>query len=248
MRVFWTLCKHEMKSVLLSPAFYVTTMLFLLLMGGSYLLILMDFLGHEQDVLPSIVFFKFFWLPLFFMIPLLTMRSFAESKQLGILESLRATPASMGGIVWAKFLSAYVFYLFLWGLTLTFPFIVKYSLSTGAVDSRILDVGSWAGGFLFIALSGFSFIALGIFTSSLTKSQLIAGILCFCFLFVIVVGGRALVEWPLIPNGDMQGYFQVFDHLDEFSRGMIDTRPFVFYISLGVLILQTTTILLEAND
>ena len=109
------------------------------------------------------------------------------------------------------------------------------------------------GGFIFLALSGIFFISIGIFASSITRSQLVAAMLSFTAIFVAIVGGQQLgniaqssVELPF-GLGGLINYLQVFKHLEDFSHGVIDTRPFFYYTSTGVFFLGLATLMTEAR-
>ncbi len=253
MRHFLTLFSHELRMLLIAPATYVASVLFLLLMGLIYLLVLNEAGTRESDLPPSVLFFQVFWVPVFFMVPLLTMRSIAEERRLGTLEALMTTPATAFQIVLSKFLGAYVFYLLLWGMTIAFPYIAAYGLESTADKQSVLEIAPMMGGYLFIALSGLLYIALGIFASSLTRSQLVAGMLCFSLLFIIVISGQLLLRLPVQDFSWMHWldapleYIRSFKHLEDFSRGMVDTRPFVMYLSNAALLLGITTLVVESK-
>lgn len=243
---------HELRLLLISPASYIAGVLFLLLLGFIYLFILQDFTQYPQKSLPSIIFFSAFWIPVFFTVPLITMKSFAEERRLGTLETLMTTPVSSIQVVMSKFFAAYSYYCFLWVLTFSFPLIAHFTLPLGATQGRLLDFASNVGGGLFIALSGFFYIAIGIFASSLTRSQLVAGMLGFSMLFLVIVGGRLLEALPLMEtfNGLKVSidYLQTFQQLDDFSRGVLDTRPVIFYFSNAFLLLGLTAIVVESKS
>lgn len=253
MKHFFSLLRHELHLLFIAPSTYIATVLFLFSMGVIYLLLLLEFSRNAQENLPSITFFKTFWLPVFFVVPLITMKSIAEERRLGTLETLLATPTPVTAVVLSKFLGAYIFYMLLWLSTLSFPFIVKYTLIEGGVDERIFDFGSLFGGYLFIAISGLLFIAVGIFSSSLTRSQLVAGILSFSCLFIFIIGGRLGSELPMFGTWSFNwlepfsDYFQNFEHLMDFSRGVIDTRPLFYYASLTLLLLGLTVLIVESK-
>lgn len=253
MRHFPCLLAHELRMLFISPSTYVAAFLFLLLMGFVYLLGLDAVAREPSDQLPSELFFQLFWLPVFFMVPLLTMRSIAEERRLGTLETLMTTPASASEIVLSKFLAAYSLYMLLWGMTLGFPLVVRWSVPSAALEVPLFDIASLAGGFLFIAVSGTLYIALGIFASSLTRTQLVAGMLSFSLLFILIISGRLLTQLPMMEIGWLGwfetslDYFQTFKHLEDFSRGVIDTRPLVLYLSNSLLLLGITVLVVEAK-
>lgn len=253
MKQFFNLFRYEMRVLLLSPTSYLTAVLFLFLMGFLYLFILEGYSQSPQEDLPSTELFRLFWIPVFFIVPLLTMKSLAEEQRLGTLETLLSTPVTPFSIVLSKFLSAYIFYITLWFITLSFPLIVEYLLSHNSTYLPLNNSPSIIGGLTFVALSGTLYIALGIFTSSLTRSQLVAGMFSFTLLFIILVGGRILLDAPFLENNFIKSinipldYFQTFQHLEDFSLGIIDTRPFFFYLGNSLLILGLTSLIVEAK-
>lgn len=237
----------------ISPSTYVAGVLFLCLMGFLYWAILRSTVNAPSDILPSVQFFNVFWIPVFFVVPLLTMRSIADERSRGTLDTLMTTPVSRGAVVLSKFAGAYIFYMFLWALTLGFPLITQKLYPNAAETGALLNAASITGSFLFLAVSGVLFIAIGILTSSFTRSQLVAGMLCFTTLFVVIVGGQQLGNLAE-SGGQFAGwmeasinYLQIFEHLDDFSRGIIDTRPFAYYLSTGMLLLGISTLVIEAK-
>jgi ABC-2 type transport system permease protein len=97
-------------------------------------------------------------------------------------------------------------------------------------------------------------VAIGIFSSSLTRSQLVAGMLSFSILFIIIIGVAALNILQL-ESGSQEyfsdaliAYFQIFDHYEDFSRGLVDTRPFAYYFSGAAAVLGLSILILEAKS
>ena len=183
---------------------------------------------------------------------MLTMRSIAEERRLGTLEALMTTPISSGELVLAKFTAAYCFYVALWALTLAYPLLATFALGTRA-DPRLLDWPSLLGGLTFVAVSGTLFVSIGIFASSMTRSTLVAGMLSFSLLFIIILSGGILTKLTLIDVGSFEWlnesieYLKTFRHLEDFSRGVIDSRPFFFYLSNTLLLLGLTTLVVESK-
>jgi len=250
MRHILTLLKYEIRVLITAPATYVAAVIFLLLMGFIYLIILQDFSQTAQEGLPSEMFFQLFWLPVFFVVPLLTMKSIAEERRLGTLGTLMTTPVTALEVVVSKFLASYLLYCLLWGLTLLFPILANFTFETTVVGERLLDRATLMGGYLFVAISGMLFIAVGIFSSSLTRTQLVAGMLCFSILFILILGVSALeaqdMEWMHWLEAPLS-YLQIFNHLADFSRGVIDTRPLFYYSSNTLLVLGLTVIMVESK-
>jgi len=249
MKYFPTLLRHELRNLCLAPATYVAAFLFLLIMGFIFQGVVETFNQHPQETIPLVVFFELFWIPVFFMVPLLTMRSFAEEKRQGTLETLLTTPVSPTEVVLAKFTAAHLLYLLLWTVTIGFNYMLYYFVK----DPRVLEIGPIAGGYLFIFLSGALFISIGIFASSLTRNQLVAGILCFALLFAFTVVSRYLADlstaaaqyFPIARH--WVDYLQVFQHAEDFSRGVLDTRPIAFYVSTAALFLVLSVLTIESK-
>lgn len=246
---FFTLLRHEVRALLFAPATYAAAVLFLLLMGFFYIVGLVDAARMVQETTVPERFLQLFWVPVWFMVPLLTMRSIAEERRLGTLETLLSTPVSAGEIVLSKFCGAYLFYLALWGLTLLFPLAVGLVSPALVEEGQLLGRANLVGGYTFIAVSGVLYTAVGLFASSLTRSQLIAGMFSFCILFAFTVGPRLLVQLPLMESpqavslNNVPDYLHTFQHLEDFTRGILDTRPFCFYLSNTLLLLGLTTLI-----
>ncbi len=253
MKHFHILLKHELRMLLISPSTYVASVLFFCLMGFIYWAILRDIVNAPSDVLPTVQFFSLFWIPVFFVVPLLTMRSIAGERSNGTLDTLMTTPTPRSAVILSKFAGAYLFYMLLWLLTLGFPLITHKLYPNAALDGGLLDTASICGGILFVAVSGLLFTAIGIFASSLTRSQLVAGMLTFTTLFVVIVGGQQLhiltLDGPQLPDWLRAAvdYLQIFRHLEDFSRGIVDTRPFFYYTSTAALLLGLSTLVIEAK-
>ena len=247
------LLRHELRTLFHAPSTYLALVLFLSMTGFFFYLTLLALRSEEQEQMPATLFFSLFWIPVLLLVPMLTMRSFAEERRQGTIETLLASPLRPFHLVAAKFLAAYLFYLLAWSLTLLYPTITAIVLAQPATTSLLFDQGSLFGGLLFIATSGALFISIGIFTSSLTRSQLVAGMLSFSALFMITVGVAAIHMVELNPgdspllNEALSTYFKVFDHFEDFSRGIVDTRPFVYYLSSSAAVLGLSILVVESK-
>jgi len=248
MRGFLTILRHEIFVLIISPATYVAGFLFLLLMWLVYWLILKDLPSED---LPVSSFFQLFWLPVLFMVPLLTMRSIAEEHRMGTLESTLATPTTPLAIVAGKFAGAYVVFLSFWVLALGYPILSAFQISEGSANFSFLEGSPLVGGLLFISVSGTMYVAAGIFASSLTRSQLVAAMLCFAILFMVVLGEQLLFTYSgaqvAVPERwyPLLDYFRTFRQLEDFSRGIVDTRPFALYFSSAAVLLGAAVVIVE---
>ena len=252
MRQLLTLIKHELRLLLISPSTYLVAMLFLAIMGFLYWSILRDLSLTASQESPMETFIKTFWLPVFFIVPLLTMRSIAGERSAGTLDTLMTTPIARYSIILSKFMGAYLLYLILWLFTWSFPLITHQLYPAASESIRTLELSTFWGANIFLVSSGMLFISIGIFSSSVTKSQLVAAMLSFTSLFLVIAGSQqisnALASTPLSHWVDWVAYIQIFQHLDDFSCGIIDSRPLIFYCSVASLLLGVSSLVIEAKS
>jgi ABC-2 type transport system permease protein len=246
MRHFLTILSHEIRMLLVSPSSYIAGVLFLIVMGFMFTSLLEEYSRGPMEISPAGAFFSVFPLPVLFMVPLLTMKSISEERRNGTLETLLTTPVSTFEVVLGKFGAAYFLYMLLWASTAAFFFLLRRF--AGDFDS-----GPLIGGYLFIGVSGLFFIAAGIFASSLSRNQAVSGILCFTILFILLLGLHfvrdleALNHHTMAPLKAAIDYAQVLQHLGDFSRGIVDVRQLLFYVSGAVLCLIFSILGVEAK-
>jgi ABC-2 type transport system permease protein len=246
---FITILGHEIRMLLVSPSTYIAAVAFLLLMGFTFTSILEQYSKAPQEVSPASVFFAVYWFPVIFMVPLLTMKCLAEERRLGTIETLLTSPVTTVEVVLGKYAAAYLLYLIFWGSSAGFFYILRRF----AGDSHLIDPGPILGGYLFIAVSGLFFIAIGVFASSLSRNQSVAGIICVVILVGIILGGQYLANasWldreAFLPIKEAVNYAQIQQHYQDFTRGVVDTRELLFYISGTVLALIFSILSVEAK-
>jgi len=252
MKHFWTIFSHEVRMLLVSPSTYIAAVFFLLTMGFMFTGILEQYSHAPQDSSPAIMFFEYFWVPVMFMVPLLTMRCLAEERRLGTMETLLTTPVTTPEVVLGKYGAAYGLYLALWGATGGFFYILK---EFAGASSRLLDPGPLVGGYVFVAISGLLFVAVGVLASALARNQAVAGFLCFFLLSALIWGDNFLASHPawfdreaLHPIRAAVDYAWIFRHYDDFTRGVIDARQILFYLSGTVLALIFSILSVEAKQ
>ena len=249
MRHFTTILGHEIRMLLVSPNTYIVAAFFLGVMGTIFTGILESYSKAAQEVSPAQVFFQLYFIPVLFMVPFLTMKCFAEERRLGTIETLLTTPVSTVEVVLGKYGATYFLYLVLWALTGGFFYI----LHRFAGDAPFFDPGPLVGGYLFIAVSGLMFVALGVLASSLSRSQTVAAILCFAVLLALIIGVPLLLELPALASDTFRPvrtaveYAQISDHLGDFTRGVVDTRQVLYYLSGTILALTVTVFGVEAR-
>lgn len=185
-----------------------------------------------------------FWFFFIFLFPLITMRSFAEEERQGTLEGLLTAPVTTTQIILGKYLAAYTFYLVLWAPLLLYPWMsqlanvyteCRYDIKAeGEITYLLAD---WLGPYAILSLCGLFFIAVGLLCSAMTRSQIIAGILCTSFMISYYFLGRVTELWGEFPAAPIFHYMSCTEHVSSFSRGLLDTRPLVLYLSLAVMTL-----------
>jgi len=250
MRHFWTIFSHEIRMLLVNPATYIAAVLFLGVMGVIFSWIVEQYSGAAQEYSPAFLFFTLFWVPVCFLVPLFTMKCLAEERRLGTLETLLTTPVTTTEVVLGKFFAAYFLYCALWASTGTYFYLLRHFSN----DARFLDPAAIVGGYTFIAVSGLLFVSIGIFTSSLTRSQPVAGIFSCALLLVLTLGTNILHDTEMLttvtalhPLKTAVDYAHVFQHVDDFCRGEVDIRELFFYVSGTVLALILSILGIEAR-
>jgi len=179
-----------------------------------------------------------FWFPFLLSFPILTMRLFSEEYRSGTIESLMTAPVRDTQVVLAKFFGALIFYLVLWVPTLAL--FGAFWWVSGQAPAE--TVPAMLGGYLLVLLAGAFYISLGCFASSLTSNQIVAAIITLsasCAMFFISL------MWFFNPSlhpviREAAYYVSTIDHMRDFSHGIFDTRPFVFYLSLTAFMLFLT--------
>ena len=185
-----------------------------------------------------------FWFYFIFIFPLITMRSFAEEERQGTLEGLLTAPVTTTQIVLGKYFAAYTFYLILWLPLLMYPWMchlanmytqLRYNIiPEGGINYLLAD---WYGPYSILALCGAFFIAMGLLCSALTRSQIIAGILSTSLMIMYYFIGRVTELWGEFPAAPIFHYLSCTEQVSSFSRGLLDTRPVVLYLSMAVFTL-----------
>ena len=226
--------RRELIAYFSSPLAYIVLTAFLLMQGYIFYIIV-SFLNNPmtQAMTPLRLFFGgtvFFWLFLLFTVPVITMRLLAEERRSGTIEVLLTSPVTEGQVIAGKFLAALLFYVVLWLPTLIYVVLLKQHSS--------IDLRPVMAGYLGVLLVGFLFLAVGTFTSTLTNNQLIAAIIAFAALIALFSIG--LVEQLLVSSSvirDALGYMNLWTHMDDYAKGIIDTRHVVYELSVGLLFL-----------
>ena len=179
-----------------------------------------------------------------FIIPALTMRQFAEEKQLGTLDWLLTQPIKIVHIVLGKYFSILILIFFI----LVPTFIYIYSIHHFSLDGKI-DLGSIISGYLGLFLLGSLFASIGITISSFTQNQVVAYVATVFVCFIIFYGFQGLASYNLLGSADyyMQQIGAEF-HYNSFLKGIIDTRDLLYFICVSAIFLVLTYFSIQKNQ
>ncbi len=236
MRNIAAIAQKEIRSYFASPIAYVVVGLFALLFGWFYAWGVAYFVRQSMQmqmqgmsgggmnvnqmlIRPLLLNASVYVL---FVLPMVTMRTYAEEKRSGTIELLLTSPITDLEIIAGKFLGAFALY----GCML---------LVTAVYVGLLFRFGNpeWgqvAAGYLGLVLIGGCFIALGLFISSLTRNQIVAAMITFAvFLFLWVIDWAASFTGPTMSK--VVSYLSIMGHYEDFSKGVIDTSHLVYYLS-----------------
>jgi gliding motility-associated transport system permease protein len=228
------ICRRELHSLFGSFIAWVLIAVFLVLSGYFFYSDLVFFVLFGGFTLPTGLW-QFVFIDMRFVamlvLPLATMRLFAEEKRLGTMELLWTYPVRDGEIVAGKFLAAWIFFLIMLAPTVLNP-IVFYRLHP-------FDIGPLVGAYVGMILLGTAFIACGMFVSSLTEHQVLSamGTYGILVLFWFVTWNEEIANQTVVRL--LLG-LSLFDHFYNFSRGVIDTRSVVYFVLFTALFLFLT--------
>ena len=239
-----TLYKKELAGFFSSLIGYLTIAVFLVLTGLMLWVLKSDFniLDYGFATLDGLFLIgPFLYL---FLIPAITMRSLAEERRGGTIEMLMTRPLSDWTIVWAKFLAAW---------TLVFisllPTLVAY-FSVVALGDPVgnIDTGSVVGSYIGLLLLGGAFVAIGLFCSSLTQNQIVSFILAAVASVIAYLGFESLHNMGILGGADLfVKRLGMMDHYQSISRGVVDTRDVLYFLSVMAIFLMATRMVLQSR-
>ncbi len=246
-----SLIRREFSAYFLSPIAYVVLAVFLAVTGHLFYLTFLQLTaqGPKGIEFPMQLMLgdEKFWLVYLFIPPLLTMRLFAEERSTGTLEMLMTVPLRDWQVVLSKYLACLAFYVVLWLPTLIYlPVLLDLDWQTW--QARI-DLQPVLSSYLGLALAGAMFLALGLFVSSLVRSQMVAALvsLVLSLLFIVAAFWRPEMDTGSLPYRVLY-FFSVPLHFHrDFSRGLIDSRHLVLYVSVALFCLFLTVRSLESR-
>ena len=239
MRNIWTITRKEINSYFHSPIAYIVLAVFAVIFGYFFVSILSIFVRqsmmaaqyaqmgqsihmnvNEMVIRPLLMNVSVISL---FLVPMITMRLFAEEKRTGTIELLMTSPLTDMQIILGKFFAALALYATILAITFLYMIILfRY----GNPDWKPL-----LAGYLGLLLLGGCFMALGMMLSTLTKNQLVAGMLTFgLFLMLWVIDWVS--DYSTGATAEIARYLAITTHLENFAKGVIDLRDTVYYLSV----------------
>jgi ABC-2 type transport system permease protein len=236
MRNTLTIANKELRSYFASPIGYIVLGFFALLYGWFYVTMLSYFVrqsmqmaqfggGSEAMNVNQVMLrplLQNVTILLLFLMPMVTMRSYAEEKRSGTIELLLTSPLKDWEIILGKFLGA----LALWGLALAISLVhIAVLYKYGNPEWKPI-----ATAYLGLLLMGGCFISVGLLVSSLTSNQIVAGMATFgVFLLLWVINWIGSFSGPTVDS--ITRYLSIIDHFDDFAKGIVDTSHLVYYLS-----------------
>jgi ABC-2 type transport system permease protein len=221
----WVIAKRELNSYFDTLIAYIIIVAFLGFSGFFTWLFGSDVFFRKQADLA--VFFGVAKWTLFFFIPAITMRQFAEEKRTGTIELLLTKNVTNRQVVIGKFLSCFLM------VCIALAFTLPYYFSVASLGN--IDHGATLCGYLGLMLMSAAYISIGLFASSITNNQIVAFLLAlsigvfFHFLFDIIASG--LTGWM----GEFFNMLSISSHFDSISRGLVDTKDLLYFASIIVL-------------
>jgi len=229
-----TIALKEFKDYFISPIAYIVISLFLIVTGWFFFSTF--FLYGRADLRD---FFALLPITFSFFIPAVTMRMFAEEKNVGSYESLLTMPVSFTHIALGKFFAASAFAAAMLVPTLSYPLFIS---SIGS-----LDPGPVIGGYLGAILLGGAYCSIGLFASALTRNQIIAFIIGCAICFTLTIIDRMLFFVPerLVPVVE---YLGANAHFTNISKGIIDSRDLIYFASVIFIFIFSTDIAMKEKN
>ncbi|MBL0357469.1 MAG: gliding motility-associated ABC transporter permease subunit GldF [Chitinophagaceae bacterium] len=231
-----SICKKELHQFFSNLTGYIAIILFLLV-NGLFLFVLKDSNLFDFGYATLDKFFELAPWILIFLVPALTMRSLSEETRSGTFEILRTKPLSCWQIVSGKYLSVAVVLLFVIVPTFVYIFTIKSLSATGNIDS-----GGIAGSYLGLFLLAAVFAAISLCCSGFTSNAVVAFLISTFACLLLYFGFNAVSKLPVF-QGSTDYYIEMLGidfHYRSVSRGLLDSRDLIYFLSLIFLFLFIT--------
>lgn len=223
--------KREIRSYFTSPLGYVVFTVFALFEGFYFYYL---FYYNYGDIT---ALFSYMMSISMFLCPVLTMRLMSEDKRLKVDQALLTAPVSLWGIVMGKFLAAFVMFTGCYALTLVNQLI--FAIFT--TPNWIIYIGNLVG----ILLLGAALIAIGLFISALTESQLVSAVVSFGVVMLIVMMDSLAASVKFEPLQKLVSSLSFITRQESFASGILDFSNLVFFVSITAVFLFLTVRMLE---
>jgi len=233
----YSILKKELNAFFTSPIAYLVIGVYLVINGLFLWVFEGDFnILHAGFADLNSYFFLAPWI-FIFLIPAITMRSFSDEYSAGTIEILKTKPIGNWNIILGKFLSALILVFIAILPTLIYVFSV-YQLGNPVGN---IEFGTTFGSFIGLLFLAASYCAIGIFTSTLSKNQIVAFIVAVFICFFFYYGFEALASYNLFGNSDyIVQQFGMREHFNSLSKGVIDTRDLIYFLSIVFFFLVLT--------
>jgi ABC-2 type transport system permease protein len=223
--------KKELKDYFVSPIAYIVISIFLFITGWFFFT---PFFLYDQASLRN--FFSLLPLIFSFVIPAVSMRLFSEELNVGSYETLLTLPVTFNDIIIGKFLANLAFVGIMLIPTLSYPISISFMGQ--------LDIGPIIGGYIGSIFLGGAFSSISLFASSLTRNQIIAFIIGVAICFALTMFDKILFFMPHALIG-LIGYLGADFHFQNISKGIIDSRDILFFVSIIIIGLYSTQLVLD---
>ena len=238
-----TITKRELGAYFSSPLAYVFIVIYLLLCGFFAFAVQPTLLDRGEASLSANFFFWHPWFYLF-LVPAVGMRLWAEERRVGTIELLLTMPITAWQAIVGKFLASWLFLGV--ALVLTFPIVLTVNY-LGSPDNGIIlcaYIGSW--------LMAGAYLAVSCITSAMTRNQVVSFILSVVICLFLILAGFAPVVNLMQNSGhtwlvDLVTSFSVITHFDAFQKGVLDSRDLIFFLSVIVFSLFSTSVILRTH-
>lgn len=236
----FAILKKELNSFFASPIGYLVIAVFLVI-NGLYLWVFKGDFNILNAGFADLNSF-FFITPWFFLflIPAITMRSFSDEFRLGTIEILKTKPLTDWQIVMGKYTGALMLII----IALLPTLIYVYSIVQLGNPVGNLDIGSTIGSYIGLLFLASAYTAVGLFTSTLSNNQIVAFILSVIISFFLFYGFEAMAD---LTNSEVLRNFGMNEHFKSISRGVIDTRDIIYFVSITVFFLFLTKLKLNVE-
>lgn len=234
MRQIKTIAIKEFKDYFISPIAYIVISLFLIVTGWFFFSTF--FIYGRADLRD---FFSLLPITFSFIIPAITMRLFSEEKNVGSYEILLTMPVSFTDIALGKFFAATLFTTSMLIPTLSYPVFISF---IGEIDP-----GPVIGGYIGAVFLAAAYCSMGLFASSLTRNQIIAFIIGCALCFILTILDKLLFFMPAKIISVIE-FFGADSHFSNISRGVIDSRDILYFVSVVVIFIFSTYIVMHEKN